>query len=109
MEENYANHYTREVMPILIREFASPDEEMKKIVLKVIKQCVCTSGVEVDYIREEVLPDFFKAFWIRRMALDRRNYKQVVETTVELANKVGCSEIITRIVNDLKDGESGPI
>jgi hypothetical protein len=35
-----------------------------------------------------VLPEFFKNFWVRRMALDRRNYKQLVETTVEIANKV---------------------
>lgn len=37
------------------------------------------------------------------MALDRRNYKQVVETTVELASKAGVSEIIGRIVQGLKD------
>jgi splicing factor 3B subunit 1 len=103
MEENYASHSTRLVMPILIREFHSPDEEMKKIVLKVIQQCVATAGVEPDYIRTEILPEFFKNFWIRRMALDRRNYNQVVETTVELANKVGCSDIVGRIVDDLKD------
>lgn len=30
-----------------------------------------------------------QAFWNRRMALDRRNYKALVETTVELGNKVG--------------------
>ena len=35
MDPEYANYYTREVMLILIREFQSPDEEMKKIVLKV--------------------------------------------------------------------------
>jgi len=35
--------------------------------------------------------------------LDRRNYKQVVETTVEIANKVGCSEVVAKIVDDLKD------
>lgn len=28
---------------------------------------------------------------------------QLVDTTVELANKVGASEIINRIVDDLKD------
>ena len=38
--------------------------------------------------RAEILPEFFKQFWVRRMALDRRNYKQLVETTVELALKV---------------------
>lgn len=103
MEESYASHYTRLVMPILLREFHSPDEEMKRIVLKVIQQCVATAGVEPDYIRNEILPEFFKNFWIRRMALDRRNYNQVVETTEELANKVGCSDVISRIVDDLKD------
>ena len=103
MEENYASHYTRLVMPILIREFHSPDEEMKRIVLKVVQQCVSTAGVEPDYIRKEILPEFFRNFWIRRMALDRRNYKQVIETTEELAMKVGCSDILSRIVDDLKD------
>ena len=34
MDSMYANYYTREVMVILIREFQTPDEEMKKIVLK---------------------------------------------------------------------------
>ncbi|TPX44560.1 hypothetical protein SeLEV6574_g04424 [Synchytrium endobioticum] len=107
MDAEYANHYTIEVMHILIREFQSPDEEMKKIVLKVVKQCVGTDGVEAPYIKAEILPEFFKHFWVRRMALDRRNYKQVVETTVEIAQKVGASEIIQRIVEDLKD-ESEP-
>ena len=94
-------------MTILIREFQSPDEEMKKIVLKVVKQCVATEGVEAAYVKEAILPEFFRHFWVRRMALDRRNYKQVVETTVEIANKVGCSEVVGRIVDDLKD-ESEP-
>jgi splicing factor 3B subunit 1 len=103
MEENYASHYTKLVMPILIREFHSPDEEMKRIVLRVIQQCVATAGVDPDYIRTAILPEFFRNFWVRRMALDRRNHKQVVETTVELSNKVGASDIISRIVDDLKD------
>lgn len=38
MDAEYANYYTREVMLILIREFQSPDEEMKKIVLKVTRR-----------------------------------------------------------------------
>ncbi|GAA5906600.1 hypothetical protein JCM6882_008071 [Rhodosporidiobolus microsporus] len=103
MDPEYANYYTREVMVILIREFQSPDEEMKKIVLKVVKQCSSTDGVQPQYVRDEILPEFFKNFLVRRMALDRRNYRQVVETTVELANKAGVSEIVGRIVNDLKD------
>ena len=107
MDPEYANYYTKEVMIILIREFQSPDEEMKKIVLKVVKQCSATDGVEADYIKKEILPEFFRNFWVRRMALDRRNYKQLVETTAELANKVGVAEIVVKIVDDLKD-ESEP-
>ncbi|XP_068661873.1 uncharacterized protein [Aristolochia californica] len=107
MDAMYASYYTKEVMFILIREFQSPDEEMKKIVLKVAKQCVSTEGVEADYIRSDILPEFFRNFWVRRMALDRRNYRQLVDTTVEIANKVGVADIVGRIVEDLKD-ESEP-
>ncbi|EPB71273.1 HEAT repeat protein [Ancylostoma ceylanicum] len=103
MDAEYASYYTKEVMLILIREFASPDEEMKKIVLKVVKQCCATDGVEAPYIRDEILPHFFKAFWTQRMAMDRRNYRQLVDTTVEMAQKVGSAEMIARIVDDLKD------
>lgn len=103
MDPEYASYYTKEVTVILIREFQTSDEEMKKIVLKVVKQCAATEGVTPAYIKHDILPDFFKAFWVRRMALDRRNYRQVVETTVELAQKSGVSEIVGRIVNELKD------
>ena len=103
MDAEYANYYTKEVMLILVREFQSPDEEMKKIVLKVVKQCCSTNGVEADYIKGEILPHFFKHFWTHRMAMDRRNYRQLVDTTVEIANRVGASEIINRLVDDLKD------
>ncbi|KAH8832641.1 small nuclear ribonucleoprotein [Flagelloscypha sp. PMI_526] len=103
MDPEYASYYTKEVTVILIREFQTSDEEMKKIVLKVVKQCAATEGVTPQYIKADILPDFFKSFWIRRMALDKRNYKQVVETTVELAQKAGVAEIVGRVVNDLKD------
>jgi len=103
MDAAYASYYTKEVMVILIREFASPDEEMKKIVLKVVKQCVQSNGVEAEYIRTEILPPFFKHFWQRRMALDKRNYNELVSTTEALAQKVGAAAIISRIVDDLKD------
>ncbi|KAI9897473.1 hypothetical protein N3K66_007329 [Trichothecium roseum] len=103
MDEEYANYYTSQIMEILLREFSSPDEEMKKVVLKVVSQCAGTDGVTAGYLKEHVLDDFFKSFWVRRMALDKRNYRQVVETTVDIGQKVGVSEIVERIVNNLKD------
>ena len=103
MDPEYAGYYVQECMPILIREFQTSDEEMRRIVLQVIKQCAQTEGVTPNFIKEEVLPEFFKAFWVRRMALDRRNYKQLVDTTTEIANKAGVSFIVNKVVNDLKD------
>lgn len=47
--------------------------------LQVVKQCCATDGVEATYIKEEILPEFFKNFWTHRMALDRRNYRQVCD------------------------------
>jgi splicing factor 3B subunit 1 len=58
-------------------------------------------------LKDKVLAEFFKGFWMRRMALDRRNYRQVVDTTVDLGQKVGVGEILERVVNNLKD-ESEP-
>lgn len=53
MDAEYTSFYTKGVMAVLIREFKSPDEEMKKIVLKVVKQCASTEGVQADYIRSQ--------------------------------------------------------
>ncbi|KAI0060520.1 hypothetical protein BV25DRAFT_1917618 [Artomyces pyxidatus] len=80
MDPEYASYYTKEVTVILIREFRTSDEEMKKIVLKVVKQRAATEGVTPQYIKQDSLPGFFKAFW-----------------------KAGASEIMGRIVNELKD------
>jgi splicing factor 3B subunit 1 len=103
MDAEYASYSTKEVMPIVIREFSTPDEEMKKIILKVVKQCVATDGVEASYVRSEILDPFFRAFWVTRMAADRRNFKAVVETTVELANKVGGADVLARLSEGLKN------
>ncbi|KAL5006561.1 hypothetical protein ScPMuIL_015367 [Solemya velum] len=108
MDAEYANYYTREVMLILTREFQSPDEEMKKIVLKVVKQCCGTDGVEPQYIKDEILPQFFKHFWNQRMALDRRNYRQICGTILwRLNNKSAkvrqqAADLISRIAIVMK-------
>ena len=107
MDVAYASYYTKEVMGVLLREFSSTDEEMKKITLGVLRAIVGSPGVESAYIRTEVLPPFFASFWVRRMALDRRNYRALVDTTVALAGKVGAGDVLGRIVDDLKD-ESEP-
>jgi splicing factor 3B subunit 1 len=103
MDSDHAGEYTKFVIPVLIKEFQNNDDEMKKIVLKVVKQCVGSEGVSVQYVRKEIVPEFFRNFWIRRNAIDKKNYKQLIETTVEIAGKVGGAEIIKKVVDELKD------
>lgn len=71
--------------------------------LKVIKQVLSCEGVEAGYVRTMIVPEYFRCFWLRRMAIEKRNYKQLIETTVELATKVGGAEVIEKIVVSLKD------
>ena len=59
MDAEYANYYTREVMLILIREFQSPDEEMKKIVLKVL----CMNMPLHDYSLVQPLDYSYTSTW----------------------------------------------
>eukprot|EP01080_Neovahlkampfia_damariscottae_P011348 gene11348-4516_t len=103
MSSEHAAIYTRNVMDVLIREFSSQDPEMQKIVLKVVKQCVTTDGIESKFVKEKIIEPFFKSFWDRKMALDRRSARPLIETTVSLAENVGGSEIIKKIVKDLKN------
>ncbi|KAJ7707557.1 armadillo-type protein [Mycena rosella] len=107
MDPDYAASFTKYAMQVLVREFKTSDEEMKKIVLRVVQQCVATEGVTSEYIQQDIVPQFFKAFWTRRMALDRRNYRQVVQTTVQLATKAGAGKVVEQVVDGLKD-ESEP-
>ncbi|KAF7327639.1 Splicing factor 3B subunit 1 [Mycena kentingensis (nom. inval.)] len=103
MDPEYAALFTKPAMQVLMREFKTTDEEMKKIVLKVLRQCIEAEGVEKDDICDEVVPQFFAVFWTRRTALDRRVYRQVVDTAVVLGKTTGTGVIVARIVEGLKD------
>jgi len=108
MDAGPASMFTKEIMPSLIREFATPDDDMRKIVLKVLAQCASCLGVEASYLRDSVLGDFFTHFWTRRVALDKRSAKAVVETTLALAQRVGAGELVLKISPLLKD-EAQPL
>ncbi|WOH11819.1 hypothetical protein DCAR_0831312 [Daucus carota subsp. sativus] len=71
-------------------------------VVKVIKQCV-SEGADANYIRKNILPGFIHNFWTPFIASNPDSYKHIVETTLELANKVGAAEILERIVEGLED------
>lgn len=60
--------------------------------------------MDPQYVRSEVVQPFFNNFWVVKMATDKRNYKQLIDTTIEIASKVGGAEILVIITKSLKDG-----
>ena len=103
MDDEVATRSAKIILPILKKDFISPDENIRRVVLHVLKQCLLVNGIDYTYVKEELCNEFFANFWNRRMALDRKNYKGVIDVTVELAKKISCSEVLNIIVYYLKD------
>lgn len=57
----------------------------------------------MKFVREKIIPDFFANFWLRRHALDKKNCKQLINTTAEIAAKVGGAEIVRKLEPELRD------
>ena len=103
MDEEHACQYADNIMDTLLNNFDAPDDELRRTVLQVVSQCATTAGITPKYLHDKVLKRFFKSFWVRRMAIDKRTYRQVVQTTVDIGQKVGSGVILERIVVNLKD------
>lgn len=59
--------------------------------------------MDAAYVRDVIAPPFFDNFWTRKTAFSKLLSRQLIETTVEIATKIGGAEIISKRVHDLKD------
>lgn len=103
MDDNSAAEFTKYVMSVVLKEFESPDDEMKRILLIVIKQCIEAKLVSSTYVRETILEQFWEHFWTRKICMDRISAKSLVETTVALAGKIGSAIILQKLTFNLKE------
>lgn len=103
MSDDQASFYGRELLSTLSREFSAPDDEMRRIVLIVLKNIAdrCP-GLSRDLFRS-LLEDFFASFWTRRGSLDRRVSRAILEATVSLTGRLGVGHIATSLIERLKD------
>ena len=62
-----------------------------------IEWCYCSQVMA----SRRAISEHLKGFWVRLMALEKRNYRQVVDTAVDIGQKVGASEIQVRVVKEL--------
>ncbi len=103
MSPQHAAIYAKPVLEVVAREFATADEEMRRIVLRVARQLVSCEALDAAYIRTHVLHPFATVFWARRSALESRVSTEVVETTAVLALRVGQEEVLGCVCAALKD------
>lgn len=103
----YSNYYTRELMNVMAREFSSPDDDMKKSLLRVLTTMPLSKVLFPDY-KKKILTPFFLNFWTRRVALDSAQLSRlVVDATALVAQKLDVPAIFEKLVPYAKDDNEG--
>ena len=63
MDDEVATRSSKNILPILKKDFISPDENIRRVVLNVVKQCLLVNGIDYSYVKEEICSEFFANFW----------------------------------------------
>ncbi|KAI5970250.1 prp10 [Candida margitis] len=101
--EEYTNFYTAELAFLVSQHFATPEEEMRKTILKIISSLPLSKGIIPEYEKKLVKP-FFKAFWTRRTASDNAQVtKLVITATNQLASQFDYIAILGYVTHFAKD------
>lgn len=103
MSEEYSSEYIKYVMNVILREFESPEDEMKRILMKVIKQCLDNRLIKPDFVMEKIFPNYWGNFWLRKLCTDRLVSEQLVETTLSMAKKIGGMKVLPQLILYLKE------
>lgn len=120
-----AQRNTRDVMPALVHKFNTPDDEVRRVVLRVVYQCISATGYLGGGGAEATgfLDALFSGFWAqKRAAADPKTRRLLVSTTEEAAARYassggaggavgggggtqggGASEVLSRLIPFLQD------
>lgn len=99
----YTNYYTRELMHVMTREFSSPDDDMRKSLLRVMSQLPLSKAIFPNYRRQVITP-FLQSFWTRRVALDSAQINRlVVDATGQLALRLDVPLVMEQLTPYAKD------
>ncbi|EDK46389.1 hypothetical protein LELG_04570 [Lodderomyces elongisporus NRRL YB-4239] len=101
--EEYTNYYVKEVMYLISKQYGSPDEDMRKTVLKVLLKLPLSKQIVPEYQQRVFIP-FFRAFWNRRTALESSQVlKLVIAATQHLASRFNTMLVLRNIIHFTKD------
>lgn len=108
MGEENANFYSYELLKIVRRESTTSDDEMKRAVLITIEKICALKTIDNELIlKSNISESFFKNFWSRRVALDKKITDLCINACYALSLKIGTLEVILAVLPSLKD-ESEP-
>ena len=100
------NFYSFELFKIIKRESNNNlnDDEIKKSILISIEKICKLNNLQGNIIENSDLSNtFFKNFWIRRTALDKKIVNLTINACYSLSLKIGSLETIIKILPFLKD------
>lgn len=104
MTEEYASYYARELIPVVVREMATPDDDLRRTVISVVRQMAEIPGaLGSALLHSKILDPFFKHLWTRRLSVDRRTVFLVVEGALAIAKRVGAGPVTKLLLPALKD------
>lgn len=90
------------LLPILVNQFNSPEDEYKRTMLTVVQKCMAAQGVTTAMIRETLLEPFFEGFWkAQRLVADKKNAAALLDTTVVMAEKIGATDMLLRLSKEM--------
>ncbi|KAG0687259.1 hypothetical protein C6P40_002586 [Pichia californica] len=103
-----SNFYSFELLKVIRKELTTTDDDMKRAILIIIEKICSLETIEKSLILKSNISDsFFKNFWSRRVALDKKIVNLCINACYSLSLKIGTSEVILAILPSLKD-ESEP-
>jgi splicing factor 3B subunit 1 len=98
-----AMDYAQHTLDTITRAFATVDEDLRRVVIRVVQQLARHSGITREFLLGSISGPFFAAFWTVRLAIDRRTIRSLLETTVELAKRVGAATPLQVLTDFLRD------
>lgn len=103
LEVEYCNFYTEKLSSKIISEFDSPDDDLRRVIMQVLRQLSRCRAMDDEFWMRSVCPRFFDQFWSARVAGDRRSYRLLVETTTSLLDVVKLNTLLEHLSKSLKD------
>lgn len=102
-DENMQQIYIDDLIAVLVKEFSTNDDEMRRIILRVVIQICRSAFVTSSNIKRGLYPNFIPNFWARKVVLDRKNVPLLVDATVSMSTKMTSNDCLLDMIYLLKD------